>query len=137
MSKSIEQRRFELQKTIFMQEQEIQRIKSLDNVKLSKSQREFYDMWNDPRKGIPEAEIPFKDEKDFLIRDLNSQTNMYKRFLIKLICDEKGHIMEDEKAANGNVYFTCGRCNVGYKRRMNAFESKEFEKGLNENYVTI
>ena len=135
---TIQERRFNLQKNIFMCEQEIQKIKSMDKIELSPEQKKRYNSLNkmDGAGPIAHGMPSYKNEKDYLIKSLKSQIGIHENFLIQLVCDEKGHIESKKRYANGEVYATCKRCKLMYTRDMGALEIMSGDNFLKSSMIT-
>ena len=60
--------------------------------------------------------VIFKDEKDYLIRKKEISKDLKNSLLVQLVCEEKGHLLEEGRVINGS-YFQgyCKRCRMAYQ----------------------
>ncbi len=103
-------------KNISKLENKIKGIKKLKHIKLTEGQRRDYESWNNE---LTDIMIPYKDEKDYLVRRIKRPLGMQKHLLSNLkkmkICAEKGHNYKTEGYIGnglgpGKVQRTCTRC---------------------------
>ena len=92
---------------------EIKRIKKLDFIELEPKDKKVYESLKELSVEFP---ILCKDEKDYLIRKKEINKDLKNSLLVQLVCEEKGHLLEEGRVINGS-YFQgyCKRCRMAYQ----------------------
>jgi hypothetical protein len=116
----------ETKNKIFNLKKEIVKIKLSQTISLDETQQKKYDSWNEMIEKTPTFFKPYKNEKEFLIKQKEIELNFEKMNYKSLICKEKGHKEEVMSTGNLGTYVNCKRCGTGYTRPMNVKESKSF-----------
>jgi hypothetical protein len=131
---NIAKRRKELNDEILKEKRKIREINLSENFKLSEEDQERYESWNNAIKenerGFADIAIPYKDEKDYAIKDMRRQIGLYNYLLVKLICDEKGHEEIKGSSDGGRTFCRCKRCGTAYDRPMSSRESREWDEDM-------
>jgi len=140
-SKKISEDRKKTKENISRIEKEISGIRSSKNFKLSKTDQEHYDSWNqsieENKRGAAEIFKPYESEKDYAINWKQAQIKLYKSYLVKLVCEEKGHVEKSSYTASGSHtgtrrYCTCGRCGMMYERSLTSEEYERFDRDMRQ-----
>ena len=127
--------RIRIKKDIFDFKKEIIQIKFSKNFKLSEKDQKDYDSWNkmveENKKGEVSIFKPYANEKDYVIKGKRSQIKLLEHYLVKLICEGKGHKESVRSIGTSGAYVNCTRCGTAYTRSMNVEESNRFAESMN------
>lgn len=115
-------------------------------VQLNEDEQRNYESWVQKFKENPKLReskflTPYKDEKDYLVRELKKQIEFDKMLRTQYICDEKGHVEREGSShiASGpggtRAYAHCKRCKMMYARGLNSKESESFSKLLHTRFM--
>ncbi len=115
------------------------RIKEIINsssIELTATQREQYENLNkaikENKKNERKIFKPYKDEKDYLVVQLNISKNFKESSLIRLTCEEKGHISKGGIIVNGTyISAYCKRCGMLYQRSLSKEERRDYNESMN------
>ena len=100
------------------------------DISLDEEQRKSYNSFNNTASKNAWLE-PYKNEKEFLLKEEKIKLAFIKLRYDKLICQEKGHDEEVVSTGSDGAYVSCKRCHTGYRRPMNQKEYKSFHEIMN------
>ena len=103
--------------------EELSKIQKSENVKLTLEQKNDYEFWVNKKTEFN----PYKNERDYLIKNLIFQLYFLNQKKAFLICEKKGHKEKVLSSSNHGIFAYCERCENYYQRPMDQSELKSWQ----------
>ncbi|MFA5953596.1 MAG: hypothetical protein WC812_03310 [Candidatus Pacearchaeota archaeon] len=117
---------------------ELKKTNNSKEIFLNEKQKKEYEEWNSSENVKKENISAYKDEKDYLIRELKYEINSTKQKIFNLICEEKGHAynIKNEWFNDGKIISgICERCKSPYDRYLTQEEIENWNNELKGHFI--